>query len=213
LLELSAHDTIKNLLPTVESILKKQIHYKEAIFLPQTTLWSFVCICPSIITPRLHAVVCNLESQAAIDSQSQDCNIGQFWSAESCIATTGPCKIGVIADSVGLTTSIFSGYLEKINPNKFEVSLILTGPAGISNKAISDLIDYYQKDGKLHVLADDVEQNSDVVQGIQSLNLVAIIDISRRQCSRLLCMELAPVKIALNQYQEYTHYQSITMAW
>jgi hypothetical protein len=69
-----------------------------------------------------------------------------------------------------------------------------------------DLTHHYKKTGNLYVLTDDVEQGSKVVQEIRSWNLDAIIDISRCQNSRYLCMGLAPVKFALNPFQEFTHY-------
>lgn len=191
-----AHNVLQTLIPIVHDILSVQISLNEKPFLDQSVVRSFVG--RFSISPRMHASVCYLQSQATINRSNEhpiDSDGPKFRS----VPFTGPKKIGYFADMAGKLSSTLAGFLEKHNPSLVNAFLIWIGPYDKLNLAQVDLMRFFSDLDKLLFFETDIQQ-------IRSLNLHAVVDISDCLESDHLVKGLAQMNFVVAQHGELRHY-------
>jgi len=193
---IGALQVLKEMAPNVSRLLTAQIRSRSEPFLTQQTVRSFVGM--SDITRRLHALVCNLHSEAAIH-RNQAFVASSAGLQSKYPDSTGARKIAYYANKAGLLSSTLAGVLEKHDPVKFETFLIWSGDEENLNPAQNDLIAHFKSQGHLLCFETDIPK-------IMELRLDALVDISNSPKSDHLAMKLASVVFKVSEHGEFQHY-------
>ena len=153
---IGAHQVLEEMAPYVSRLLMTQINLRSEPFLTQQTVRLFVG--KSGITRTLHSLVCNLHSKAAID-RNKDFVASYAGLQYKYSDSTGPRKIAYFANKPGLLSSTLAGFLEKLDPLKFETFLIWSGDQENLNPAQNDLITHFKSRDPLLCFEVDIQKN------------------------------------------------------
>jgi hypothetical protein len=193
---IGAHQVLEKMAPNVSLLLMAQIKWRSEPFLTQQTVRLFVGM--SDITRRLHALVCNLHSEAAI--HRNQAFVASYARLQSKYPdSSGARKIAYYANKDGLLSSTLAGVLEKHDPVKFKTFLIWSGDQENLNPAQIELITHFRSQDHLLCFETDIPK-------IMELRLVALVDISNSQKSDHLAMKLASVVFKVSEHREFEHY-------